>query len=215
MKKKNNITELVFILDNSGSMCGLESDTVGGFNSVIKKQKKLDGKCYVSTFFFNSFSKCIHDRVDINTVKPLKVNDYTVGGCTALIDAIGDAVNHISDIHKYAREEDVPQNTMFVIITDGCENASFKYSSDKVKAMIEEKKKLGWEFVFIGANIDAVETAGNFGIDENRAVNYHADSDGTKVVYEAVSNLCEDVRMAQPVCSDWADDIYDDFMMRK
>ena len=185
---KNNITELVFILDKSGSMAGLETDTIGGFNSMIQKQKAEEGTCYVSTVLFSNESTVLHDRADIRDVKAMTLDDYFAGGCTALVDAIGGAIHHIGNIHKYARKEDIPNRTLFVITTDGMENASHRYTSDKVKKMIEnQKNKYGWEFLFIGANIDAVETARNFGISEDKAVNYHADSAGTKVVYNAVN----------------------------
>lgn len=178
MKKKNNITELVFILDRSGSMSGLESDTIGGFNAMIEKQKKEDGEAYVSTVLFDNESIVLHDRLPLDKVPKITARDYSVRGCTALVDAIGSAIHHIGNIHKYARPEDVPAHTMFIITTDGQENASYKYSSDTVKKMIErQKEKYGWEFLFIGANIDAVETAASFGIARNRAVNYHADSE--------------------------------------
>lgn len=185
----NTITELVFILDRSGSMSGLESDTIGGFNAMIEKQKKQDGECYVSTVLFDNESKVLHDRIKLADIPKMTDEDYTVGGCTALIDAIGGAIHHIGNIHKYARSEDVPAHTMFVITTDGMENASHRYSSEEVKKMIERQKtKYGWEFLFIGANIDAVETAKHFGIDRNRAVNYHADKEGTAVVFDAVAD---------------------------
>ena len=185
---KNNITELVFILDRSGSMSGLEGDTIGGFNSLIEKQREQEGECFVSVVLFDNESEVLYDRVKLTNVRKMTRDDYTVRGCTALIDAIGGAIHHIGNIHKYARPEDVPEHTMFVIMTDGMENASRRYSSDKVKQMIQhEKEKYGWEFLFIGANIDAVQTAGRFGIGANRAVNYHADSCGTGVVYEAVN----------------------------
>ena len=168
---KNNITELVFILDRSGSMSGLESDTIGGFNAMIEKQKKEDGICYVSTVLFDNISEVLHDRVNLSKIKKMTDKDYTVRGCTALIDAIGGAIHHIGNIHKYARPEDVPEHTMFIITTDGMENASHRYSSDQVKKMIErQKEQYGWEFLFIGANIDAVETAAQFGIDRNREI---------------------------------------------
>ena len=153
---KNNITELVFILDRSGSMSGLEGDTIGGFNSMIEKQRRQEGECYVSTVLFDNFSEVIHDRVKLSEIKNMTEDDYYVRGCTALIDAIGSAIHHIANVHKYARPEDVPEHTMFVIMTDGMENASHRYSSDKVKKMIEcEKERYGWEFLFIGANIDS------------------------------------------------------------
>lgn len=216
MKKTNNITELVFILDRSGSMAGLEADTIGGFNSMIEKQKKQDGKCYVSTVLFDDKIEVIHDREELSSIKKMTGNDYYVRGCTALIDAIGSSIRHIANIHKYARPEDVPQNTMFVITTDGMENASHHYSSEEVKKMIEkEKEKYGWEFIFIGANIDAVETARNFGIDESRAVNYHADSKGTKVLYDTVSEAVCKIRTNAPMSADWSENINNDFNSRK
>ncbi len=213
---KKNLTELVFILDRSGSMLGLESDTIGGFNSMIEKQRKQDGECYVSTVIFDDVSEVLHDRVKLADVPKMTDNDYTVRGCTALIDAIGGAIHHIGNIHKYARPEDVPENTMFIITTDGCENASHRYSSEQVKNMIErQKSKYGWEFLFIGANIDAVKTARTYGIAPDRAVNYHADKMGTSVVYETVSRAVCNVRAAQPLSADWSNDINEDFRNRK
>ena len=158
-------------------MAGLESDTIGGFNSMIEKQKKQDGECYVSTVLFDNVSEVLHDRVKLTDINPMTDNEYTVRGSTALIDAIGGAIHHIGNVHKYIRNEDVPEHTIFVITTDGMENASHKYSSDKVKSMIErQKERYGWEFLFIGANIDAVETAARYGIGRDRAVNYNADA---------------------------------------
>lgn len=218
MKKtnKNGVTELVFILDRSGSMSGLEADTIGGFNSMIEKQKSQDGKCYVSTVLFDHKVEVIHDRLELEKIKPMTNDDYYVRGCTALIDAIGGSIKHIINIHKYARKEDVPENTMFVIMTDGYENASHKYSSDEVKAMIEhEKKKYGWEFLFIGANIDSVETARNFGINEDRAVNYHADKKGTGIVYDTVADACCQIRAQVPLASSWSNNINEDYNSRK
>ena len=214
-KVKNNITELVFILDRSGSMAGLESDTIGGFNSLIEKQKKEDGKCYVTTVLFDNYIEKLHDREDLETIKPITDNEYFVRGCTALIDAIGSGIDSIKNIHKYIRKEDVPEHTMFVIITDGMENASRKYSSKQVKKMIEkQKEEFGWEFLFIGANIDAVETAGVFGIDEDRAVNYHADKKGTKVVYGAVCETVSNMRNNAPIGAKWSKRINDDYNSR-
>ena len=218
MKKeiRNNTTELVFILDRSGSMAGLEADTIGGFNSMIEKQKKQKGKCYVSTVLFDHETQVVHDRVELSSVRPMTRGDYFVRGSTALIDAIGSSIHHIANIHKYARPEDVPQNTMFVITTDGMENASHKYSSSEVKRMIEkEKEKYGWEFIFIGANIDAVETAKSFGIDESRAVNYHADSKGTDVLYSTVSDAVCNMRASAPMSADWSAKINKDYVSRK
>lgn len=212
---KNNITELVFILDRSGSMSGLESDTIGGFNSMIKKQKKLEGDCYVSTVLFDNESKVLHDRVKLRDVPEMTDNDYTVGGCTALIDAIGGAIHHIGNIHKYARAEDVPEHTMFVITTDGQENASHRYTSEQVKKMIErQKEKYGWEFLFIGANIDAVETAARYGISRDRAVNYNADGEGTHILYDSVTKAVFNVRSSAPLKADWSKDIDADYVKR-
>ena len=215
-KMKNNITEIVFILDRYGSMHGLEKDTIGGFNSLIEKQKKQDGTCYVSTVLFDNFSEVLHDRVELKDIKPMTEEDYSVRGCTALLDAIGSAVHHIGNIHKYARKEDVPEHTMFVIMTDGYENASHIYTGSAVKKMIErQKEKYGWEFLFIGANIDAVETAGRFGISEEHSVNYHADSTGTGIVYDTVSEALCSVRKHSKLRADWNRRIKDDYNSRK
>lgn len=217
MKKniKNNITELVLILDRSGSMEGLEGDTIGGFNALIEKQKKEPGTCYVSTILFDNTTEVLHDRVKLTDIKKLTEKDYFVRGCTALIDAIGSTIEHIRNIHKYIRPEDVPDKTMFVITTDGMENASHQYSSDTVKKMIEQQKEYGWEFLFIGANIDAVETAANIGIGRDRAVNYHADSKGTGILYETVSQAVCQMRNEAPLSADWCQSIADDFNSRK
>ncbi len=190
-----NATELVFILDRSGSMGGLESDTIGGFNSMLEKQKKEDGEVYVSTVLFDNLQEVLHDRKNIHEMKPITACEYYVRGCTALLDAIGGAIHHIGNVHKYAREEDRPSKTLFVIITDGMENASQRYSYDKVKHMIErQKEKYGWEFIFLGANIDAIEVADRFGIHASRAVNYECDSMGTAVNYQTISNVVSRVR---------------------
>ena len=216
MKKKNNITELVFILDRSGSMSGLEGDTIGGFNAMIQKQKKEEGEAYVSTILFDNVSEVLHDRIKLKDVPQMTDEDYTVRGCTALIDAIGGAIHHIGNIHKYARKEDVPAHTMFVITTDGQENASQRYGSDEVKKMIErQKKKYGWEFLFIGANFDAVETAARFGINSNRAVNYNADSVGTQVLYETLSAPISAMRSDRAIADDWSQNIEKDYNNRK
>ena len=192
---KNNITEIVFILDRSGSMSGFESDTIGGFNATIEKQKEQDGKVYVSTILFDNESEVIHDRVDINEIKRMTRRDYQVRGCTALLDAIGGAIHHIGNIHKYARPEDVPEHTIFIITTDGMENASQRYSSDKVKEMIKRQtEKYGWEFIFLAANIDAVETAENIGIRKERAANYRQTKDGVYRSYCAMSEAISTVR---------------------
>ena len=212
---KNNITELVFILDRSGSMAGLESDTIGGFNAMIEKQKKQDGGCYVSTILFDDVSEVLHDRVKLGDIPKMTENDYTVRGCTALIDAIGGAIHHIGNIHKYARPEDVPEHTMFVITTDGQENASHRYTSEQVKKMIErQKEKYGWEFLFIGANIDAVETAARYGISRDRSVNYNADGEGTHILYESVAKAVCNVRASAPLSADWSEEINADYQRR-
>lgn len=212
---KNNITELVFILDRSGSMAGLEADTIGGFNSMIEKQKKQAGKAYVSTILFDNISEVLHDRISLENVNPITDSDYYVRGCTALLDAIGGAINHISNIHKYARKEDVPQHTMFVITTDGMENASHNYSVKEIKKMIKDKKKKhNWEFLFIGANIDAISTAKSFGISENRAVNYNHDSQGTRLVYENIEKAVSQCRACTPISDSWKKDIDNDYRSR-
>lgn len=213
---KNNITELVFILDRSGSMAGLEADTIGGFNAMIEKQKRQDGICYVSTVLFDDESKVLYDRVRLGAVPKMTDRDYTVRGCTALIDAIGGAIHHIGNIHKYARPEDVPEHTMFVITTDGMENASHRYSAEQVKKMItRQKEKYGWEFLFIGANIDAVETAARYGISKDRAVNYNADGQGTHILYETVAKAVCDVRASASLGNDWSREIDEDYKKRR
>ena len=211
---KNGITELVFILDRSGSMHGLEADTIGGFNSLIEKQKKENGICLVSTVLFSSDSEVVHDRVDLSEISEMTDRDYVTGGCTALIDAIGGAIHHIENVHRYIRPEDVPEKTMFIITTDGMENASRKYSSKDVKKSIEKKKEEGWEFLFIGANIDSVETARHFGISEDRAVNYHADRKGTGVVFEALGSAVCKMRRAGKIDADWCEEIDEDYKSR-
>ena len=212
---RKNLTEIVFILDRSGSMSGLEADTIGGFNSMIEKQKKAEGEALISTVLFDNVSEVLHDRVEVQDIRKMTDEDYTVRGCTALLDAIGGAIHHIGNIHKYARPEDVPEHTMFVITTDGMENASHHYSSDRVKQMIErQKSKYGWEFLFLGANIDAVETAGQFGIDADRAVNYQCDSEGTALNYEVVSEAICAVRSSAPLGADWKKRIDEDYQKR-
>ncbi|MBQ6297253.1 MAG: VWA domain-containing protein [Selenomonadaceae bacterium] len=184
------MTELVFILDRSGSMAGLESDTIGGFNSMIKKQQtQTEGNALVSTILFDHESIVLHDRIPLAEVKAMTEKDYEVRGTTALLDAVGDSIKHIRNIHKYAREEDRPQKTLFVITTDGMENASHKFNYREIKKLIEHQKEQGWEFIFLGANIDAVEVASHIGIDARRAVNYHADHKGTQEVFGAISNF--------------------------
>ena len=209
------LTEIVFILDRSGSMAGLESDTIGGFNSMIAKQKKEEGDALVSTVLFDNTSEVLHDRVPIADVAKMTEDDYTVGGCTALLDAIGGAIKHIGNVHKYIRKEDVPDHTIFVITTDGMENASRSYSSDKVKKMIEtQKEKHGWEFLFLGANIDAVETAKSIGINEDRAAQYHNDSIGHAVNFEALDEAISTVRCNMALTGKWKKKIDDDYKKR-
>ena len=212
---RKNLTEIVFIIDRSGSMSGLEQDTIGGFNSMIKQQKNAEGEALISTILFDNVSEVLHDRINVKDIHPLTDHDYMVRGCTALLDAIGGAIHHIGNIHKYARQEDIPEHTMFVITTDGMENASRYYSSNRVKQMIERQKiKYGWEFLFLGANIDAVETAGLFGIDEDRAVNYQCDSEGTALNYEVINEAISAVRCSAPLGSNWKKRIDEDFKKR-
>ena len=210
------MTELVFILDRSGSMSGMESDTIGGFNSMIEKQKAEAGEAYISTVLFDNYSEVIHDRVNIRKIEPMTRKEYYVRGCTALLDAVGGAIHHIGNVHKYAREEDRPEKTLFVITTDGMENASRKFSYEKLKAMIErQKEKYGWEFLFLGANIDAAKEAARFGIGADRAANYHADSEGTHVIYETVSEAITQVRCcAAPLSANWKQRVDEDYKKR-
>lgn len=192
---RENLTELVFILDRSGSMSGLESDTIGGFNSMIAKQQKEEGEAIVSTVLFDDVTDVIHDRVPIGDIKKLTEEDYFVRGCTALLDAVGGAIHHIGNVHKYAREEDRPAKTLFVITTDGLENASRNYSFKDVKKMIErQKEKYNWEFLFLGANIDAIEVAGNMGISRDRVANYNCDEEGTALNYQVLEAAVTRVR---------------------
>ena len=193
-KTLNNVTELVFILDRSGSMSGFEDDTIGGFNSMIEKQKEKDGFVFVSTVLFDNESEVLHDRVEIREVKPMTRDDYEVGGCTALLDAIGGAIHHIGNVHKYARPEDVPAHTIFIITTDGMENASHRYSSAEIKRKIKrQQEKYGWEFIFLAANIDAVETADGLGIHRDRAANYRRTSKGINRSYLAINEAITDI----------------------
>ncbi len=209
---KKNLTEIVFILDRSGSMRGLEEDTIGGFNAMIEKQKRAEGEALISTILFDNQSEVLHDRVRLPEILPMRREDYTVRGCTALLDAIGGAIHHIGNIHKYARSEDVPEHTLFVITTDGMENASRRYRSEQVKRMIaRQKEKYGWEFLFLGANIAAVETARSFGIGADRAVNYHSDSRGTRLNYEVLGEAISAVRCSAPLRADWKKRIDEDY----
>lgn len=217
---RNGLTEIVFILDRSGSMGGLEADTIGGYNSLIERQKKEEGEVYVSTVLFDDACEVLHDRVPLENIKTMTDREYYVRGCTALLDAIGGAIHHIGNVHKYAREEDRPEKTLFIITTDGQENSSKRYSYDKVKHMVErQKEKFGWEFLFLGANIDAVAEAGRFGIQSDRAVNYHCDSEGTAVNYKALSKAVSKVRHCavqevEVALAGWDEEIQNDYKSR-
>ena len=213
---KKNLTEIVFILDRSGSMSGLEEDTIGGFNAMIAKQKKEPGQVLVSTVLFDHERTVIHDRVELRKIEPMTQRDYYVRGCTALLDAVGSAIQHIGNVHKYARKEDRPVKTLFVITTDGLENASRQYSYDQVKAMIRrQKEKYGWEFLFLGANIDAAREAARFGIDRDHAADYHADSEGTGVIYDTVSDAICHVRCCDaPLSANWKAAVDEDYQKR-
>ena len=212
---KKGLTEIVFILDRSGSMSGLEKDTIGGFNSTIEKQKKEEGEAFVSTVLFDSEMEVLHDRVPLASIAPLTEKEYYARGCTALLDAIGGAIHHIGNVHKYARDEDRPEKTIFVITTDGYENASRKYTSDRMKQMIErQKEKYGWEFIFLGANIDAIETAKSFGISEERAANFVNDGDGIEVMYSAQCCLMSDIRKNRDCGRAWKAKVDADYKRR-
>ena len=210
------MTELVFILDRSGSMAGLEKDTIGGFNSLIEKQRKEPGTAVVSTVLFDNESEVIHDRLPLESIPPMTDKEYYVRGCTALLDAVGGAIHHIGNVHKYARREDVPDKTLFVITTDGMENASRRYDYERVRKMIQrQKERYGWEFIFLGANIDAAAEAKRFGIAPERAANYHCDEAGTALNYEVISDVVCAVRMGVDIDEDWKARIDEDFMKRK
>lgn len=209
------MTELVFIIDRSGSMHGLEKDTIGGFNSMMEKQKKEAGEAWVTTVLFDTESRMIHDRLPIGSVNPMTEREYSTGGCTALLDTLGSTIHHIGMIHKYAKPEDRPEKTLFVIITDGLENASRRYSYERVRSMIEkEKNKYGWEFIFLGANIDAAAEAKRFGIDEDRSVRYNCDSAGTALNYEVISDAVCAVRACRPLGDTWKKRIDEDYARR-
>ena len=219
---RKGLTEIVFILDRSGSMSGLEADTIGGFNSLIAKQKMEEGEAYISTVLFDDVTEVLHDRRELDQIKPLTEEDYYVRGCTALLDAVGGAIHHIGNVHKYARDEDRPEKTLFIITTDGQENSSKHYSYKQVKHMVErQKERYGWEFLFLGANIDAVAEAERFGIRRDRAVNYHADCAGTAVNYRALSKAvskvrsCASLQFMDDALADWDEDICEDYESRE
>ena len=212
---KQNLTEIVLILDRSDSMAGLETDTIGGFNALLAKQKQQPGEAVVSTVLFDNVSQVIHDRLPLEQVPLLTAEEYSVRGCTALLDALGSAIHHIGNVHKYAREEDRPEKTLFVITTDGMENASRRYTYDRVSAMIHrQQEKYGWEFLFLGANIDAAREASRFGLRPEQAANYHADSQGTQVIYEAVSEAVGNFRARKPMTADWKRKVDQDYSGR-
>lgn len=212
---KKGLTEIVFILDKSGSMSGLEADTIGGYNSFLEKQKKVEGEAYVSTVLFSDRNEVIHDRVPIEKIEPMNEEQYSVGGCTALLDAIGGAVHHIGNIHKYARDEDRPEHTIFVITTDGEENSSSEYSYEKIKKMItRQQEKYGWEFIFLGANMDAIGEAGKLGIRADRAVRYECDGEGTALNYLVLSETVGKMRCYEAVCADWSKEITDHYQKK-
>lgn len=218
---RKGLTEIVFILDRSGSMGGLESDTIGGYNALIEKQKKEEGEALISTVLFDDTCEVLHDRVALEQIKPMTDKEYDVRGCTALLDAIGGAIHHIGNIHKYIREEDRPEKTLFIITTDGMENSSRFYTYEKVKHMVErQKEKFGWEFLFLGANIDAIREAARFGIKADRAVNYRCDSEGTAVNYRVLSETVSRVRhcsaqeLDEVLTSTWKEEIEADYRSR-
>ncbi len=205
---KKDLTELLFILDESGSMSGMEADTIGGFNSMIDKQRREAGEAYVSTVLFSSDSRVLHDRAALAEVEPMTRRDYISGGCTALLDALGGAIHHIGNVHKYARPEDVPEHTVFVITTDGMANASHRYGKEEVKGMVErQKEKYGWEFLFLGANMDAIAAAEGIGIRRDRAVKYVQDTAGMELNYRVLSDTISDLRAARPLAASWKAEI--------
>ncbi len=202
--KNTNLTELVFILDRSGSMNRLENDTIGGYNSFIEKQKKEAGDAVVTTVLFDDEYEIIHDNADINKIRPLTNKEYYARGMTALMDAVGKTINHVGNRHKYAVDAALPGKTMVIIITDGYENASREFTAEQIKSMItHQKERYGWEFLFMGANIDAVSTASEYGISEDRAVTYEADSEGTVMNFEAASVAASCVRANAPLTREW------------
>ncbi len=212
---KKNLTEMIFILDRSGSMYGLERDTIGGFNAMIEKQKQTEGEAVVSTVLFNHESRVIHDRVPLNRVEPMTTAEYTTSGSTAMLDAIGDAIRHIRMVHKYARPEDVPTHTVVVITTDGMENASRRHNRAQIHQLIDEQQKKGWEFLFLGANIDVGATAGEIGIREDHAVAYCCDERGIGTNYEAISDAVHCIRANRPLTASWKKKVDDDVRSRR
>ena len=212
---KKGLTEMVFILDRSGSMSGLESDTIGGYNALLAKQQKEPGEAVITTVLFDDQCELLHDRIALRGVAPITDKEYYVRGSTALLDAVGKTINKIGNAQKHTAEAERAEHVVFVITTDGMENASQEYSEEKVSRMIEhQKKKYGWEFIFLGANIDAIGTAARFGIAENRAANYNADSEGTSLNFEVISETMSCVRASRPIAENWKDRIDADFKQR-
>lgn len=212
---KKDLTELVFILDRSGSMSGLESDTIGGYNAMLKKQKKGPGEVVVTTVLFDDKYELLHDRINLRGIEPITDNEYFVRGSTALMDAVGKTINKIGNVQKHITEDERPKHVMFVITTDGLENASQEFSFEKIQQMIEHSKKnYGWEFIFLGANIDAIATAERMGIGKDRATNFHADSEGTLLNYEVISETVSSMRASQPISGSWKKRIDEDFQKR-
>lgn len=212
---KKNLTELVFILDRSGSMSGLESDTIGGYNAMLEKQKKEPGEAVITTVLFDDKYELLHDRINLRGIAPITDKEYYVRGNTALLDAVGKTINKIGNVQKRTAEDERAEHVMFVITTDGMENASHEYSYDKVRQMIEhQKSKYGWEFIFLGANIDAVSTAERFGINKDRATNYNADSEGTLLNYEVISETVSSIRANRSISENWKERIDEDFKKR-
>jgi uncharacterized protein YegL len=212
---KKGLTELVFILDKSGSMGGLETDTIGGYNSMLANQQAVEGECHITTVLFDNNYVLLHDRIDIKAVSPITEKEYQVGGSTALLDAIGRTIHKIGNAQKHTADDYRAEKVMFVIITDGEENSSREYSSEKVKAQIERQKtKYGWEFIFLGANINAVETASRFGISADRAQNFHADNEGVELNFRVMSEAVATFREGAAMPQGWNDEIQKDYKRR-
>lgn len=212
---KQGLTELVFILDKSGSMSGLESDTIGGFNAMLEKQKGVEGECRITTVLFDNAYELLHDRIDIEAVRPITEKDYFVGGSTALLDAIGRTIHKIGRAQKHTAEDHRAEKVLFVIITDGQENSSREFSVERIRQMVEHQKSCyGWEFIFLGANIDAIETAGRFGIDHKRAQSFHADKDGVRLNFEVVGETAASFRQRHAMPEDWKIEIQKDYEER-